>query len=145
MATLMHPAEKSMPWVASSFMTNRSNAGVALHCLHYLRAHFSHITNHNNLPFPFWTGICPNEWHLAHCAIPLQLCPNHASRAKPLSPCILVWIRKAFKCFYIFLDSASVCSTWSQFIDEMKTLEYKNVAMLENPVADVVPTEANQG
>lgn len=33
--------------------------------------------------------------------------------------------------------------TWSQFIDEMKTLEYKNVAMLENPVADVVPSEAN--
>ena len=47
--------------------------------------------------------------------------------------------------FYMFLDSASFCSTWSQFIDEMKTLEYKNVAMLENPVADVVPSEANPG
>lgn len=45
----------------------------------------------------------------------------------------------------LLLDSTSVCSTWSQFIDEMKTLEYKNVAMIENPVADVAPTEDNQG
>ena len=47
--------------------------------------------------------------------------------------------------FYKILDSASVCSTWSQFLDEMKTLEYKNVAMIENPVADVIPNEGNQG
>lgn len=39
----------------------------------------------------------------------------------------------------------SVSSTWSQFIDEMKTLEYKNVTMIENPVADVPPSEDNQG
>ena len=47
--------------------------------------------------------------------------------------------------FYMLLDFTSVCSTWSQFIDEMKTLEYKNVAMIENPVADVLPSEDNQG
>ena len=35
-------------------------------------------------------------------------------------------------------------STWSQFIDEMKTLEYKNVALLQNPIADA-STDANGG
>ena len=45
----------------------------------------------------------------------------------------------------MLLYSTSVCSTWSQFIDEMTTLEYKNVAMIENPVADVAPSEDNQG
>ena len=47
--------------------------------------------------------------------------------------------------FCMLLNSTSVCSTWSQFIDEMKTLEYKNVAMIENPVADVELSEDNQG
>lgn len=34
--------------------------------------------------------------------------------------------------------------TWSQFIDEMKTLEYRNVAMLGNPLADVTVSGNNQ-
>lgn len=36
-------------------------------------------------------------------------------------------------------------STWSQFIDEMKTLEYKNAAMIGNPVADVTLNGINSG
>lgn len=35
--------------------------------------------------------------------------------------------------------------TWSQFIDEMKTLEYKNAAMIGNPVADVTLNGINSG
>lgn len=34
--------------------------------------------------------------------------------------------------------------TWSQFIDEMKTLEYRNVAMLGNPLADATVSGNNQ-
>jgi len=34
--------------------------------------------------------------------------------------------------------------TWSQFIDEMKTLEYKNGAMLGNPLAEVTSNNVNQ-
>ncbi|XP_022788441.1 rho-associated protein kinase 1-like isoform X1 [Stylophora pistillata] len=34
--------------------------------------------------------------------------------------------------------------TWSQFIDEMKTLEYRNVAMLGNPLADGTVSDINQ-
>ncbi|XP_068694651.1 rho-associated protein kinase 2-like isoform X1 [Montipora foliosa] len=33
--------------------------------------------------------------------------------------------------------------TWSEFIDEMKTLEYKNMAMLGNPLADTASNEVN--
>ncbi|KAL9986497.1 hypothetical protein ACROYT_G000657 [Oculina patagonica] len=33
--------------------------------------------------------------------------------------------------------------TWSQFIDEMKTLEYRNVAMIGNPLADFAPSNGN--
>lgn len=35
--------------------------------------------------------------------------------------------------------------TWSRFIDEMKTLEYRNVAMLGNPLADATVSGNNQG
>lgn len=35
--------------------------------------------------------------------------------------------------------------TWSQFIDEMKTLEYKNLVVIGNPLADTPTNDVNQG
>ena len=36
-------------------------------------------------------------------------------------------------------------STWSQFIDEMKTLEYKNLVVIGNPLADTPTNDVSQG
>ena len=42
-----------------------------------------------------------------------------------------------FSTFNTNLKYFSNSSTWSQFLDEMKTLEYKNVSsMMENPLAE---------
>ena len=48
---------------------------------------------------------------------------------------------------YTDLDSNVIpfFSTWSQFIDEMKTLDYRTVTMLGNPLADAALSDNNQG
>ena len=46
--------------------------------------------------------------------------------------------------FFVFITLFSY-STWSQFIDEMKTLEYKNLVVIGNPLADTPANDVSQG
>ena len=46
--------------------------------------------------------------------------------------------------FFVFNTLFSY-STWSQFIDEMKTLEYKNLVVIGNPLADTPTNDVSQG
>ena len=46
--------------------------------------------------------------------------------------------------FFVF-NTLFSHSTWSQFIDEMKTLEYKNLVVIGNPLADTPTNDVSQG